>query len=244
MGAASDAAAAAAGSAAAADRRAAAAPRAAGDGRKPVDLSPVSLSPVSLSPGDRQRISAAIAAAERRTSGEIVCVLARSSTDWTALPVLLAALAALALPWLLLGLTGLSVQAMLALQLGLFVVLAPLLSLPRMRAALLPPATRRAVAHRAAMEQFMLRGIGRTAGRTGVLIFVSLAERYARIVADEAIARRVPQAHWQAAIDALVGHMRQRRIADGFVEAIERCGGVLAQHFPVMADDRPELPDR
>ena len=81
----------------------------------------------------------------------------------------------------------------------------------------------------------MLRGIGRTEGRTGVLVFVSLAERYARIVADEAIAQRVAQADWQGAIDALIDHMREGRIADGFVEAIERCGGVLATHFPAQA---------
>jgi putative membrane protein len=199
---------------------------------------------VELSPADRQRISAAIQAAERMTSGEIVCVLARSSVEATALPILLAALLALALPWLLVILTTLPVLMILSLQLALFVALAAILCLPRVRVALLPKATRRAIAHRAAMEQFMLRGIGRTEGRTGVLVFVSLAERYARIVADEAIAQRVAQADWQAAIDALIEHMREGRIADGFVVAIERCGGVLAAHFPATADERSELPDR
>ncbi|SEO79453.1 putative membrane protein [Rhodospirillales bacterium URHD0017] len=199
---------------------------------------------VALTPHDRQRISAAIQAAERKTSGEIVCVLARSSADVTALPILLAALLALALPWLLVALTTLSVLTILSLQLALFVALAALLCLSRVRVALLPAAARRAIAHRAAMEQFMLRGIGRTEDRTGVLVFVSLAERYARIVADEAIASRVAQAEWQGAIDALIGHMREGRIADGFVEAIERCGGVLATHFPAKADERSELPDR
>jgi len=199
---------------------------------------------MELSPQDRQRIAAAITAAERRTSGEIVCVLARSSSEGTAIPVLAAALAALALPWLLMALTTLPVQAILGLQLGLFAVLVLLLGLPRVRAILLPPGTRRTLAHRAAMEQFMVRGIGRTEGRTGVLVFVSLAERYARIVADEAIAARVPQAQWQEAIDALVGHTRDGRVADGFVEAIGRCGDVLAAHFPQMPGDRPELPDR
>ena len=199
---------------------------------------------MELSTQDRRRISAAIQAAERRTSGEIVCVLARRSSDWTGLPVLLAALAALALPWVLMGLPRLPVQAILGLQLGLFLVLAVLLSLPAVRVALVPPATRRSFAQRAALEQFVLRGIGRTAGRTGVLVFVSLAERYARIVADDAIAGRVPQSEWQAAIDELVEHMRQERIADGFVAAIERCATVLAAHFPASTDDRPELPDR
>ena len=202
------------------------------------------VAPVSLSPHDRQRISAAIQAAERRTTGEIVCVLAKSSVEATALPIVLAALGALALPWLLVGFTTLPVLIILSLQLALFVALAVLLCLPRLRAGLLPRATRQAIAHRVAMEQFLRRGIGRTEGRTGVLVFVSLAERYARIVADEAIAARVAQAEWQGAIDALIEHMREGRIADGFVVAIERCGGVLATHFPATADERSELPDR
>jgi putative membrane protein len=199
---------------------------------------------MELSPQDRQRVSAAIQAAERTTSGEIVCVLARSSVEATTLSIVLATLATLALPWLLVALTTLSVVMILSLQLGLFVVLAAILCLPRVRAGLLPAATRRAIAHRAAMEQFMLRRIGWTEGRTGVLVFVSLAERYARIVADEAIASRVAQAEWQGAVDALIEHMREGRIADGFVVAIERCGDVLATHFPAKADERSELPDR
>ncbi len=199
---------------------------------------------MELSTQGRRRIAAAIKAAEAGTSGEIVCVLAHQSSELAALSVMIAALAALALPWLLVGLTSLPVQQILWLQLALFLGLVVLLCLPRVSAGLLPRATRRAIAHRVAMQQFLLRCMGRTEGRTGVLIFVSLAERYARIIADEAIASRVAQAEWQGAIDALVGHMRDGRIADGFVEAIDRCGRVLATHFPRAEADRDELPDR
>jgi putative membrane protein len=200
---------------------------------------------MELGEPDRARISAAIHASEARTTGEIVCVLARtSSAHFSALPVLVAAAAALALPWLLMMLTALSLQLMLTLQVLLFLALLPLLSLPRARVALLPRSARRALAHRMAMEQFVSRGIARTQERTGILIFVSLAERYARIVADEGIAGRVPQAEWQGAIDALTAHMRDGRIADGFVAAIDRCGAVLATHFPSTGPERSELPDR
>ena len=199
---------------------------------------------MSISTADRARIAAAIAAAEARTSGEIVCVLARRSTDAAALPVLIATLVALALPWLLLATTSLAVNRILLLQILLFVALAALLCLPRVRAGLLPRAVRRAVAHRAAAEQFLVRGIARKPERTGILIFVSLAERYARILPDEGIAARVPQARWQGAIDALVAHMRDGRIAEGFIAAIELCGAELALHFPRAADARDRLPDR
>ena len=82
------------------------------------------------------------------------------------------------------------------------------------------------------------------AERSGILIFVSLAERYARIIADDGISARVPQSQWQAAVDALVAHMRDGRIADGFVAAIDLCGSELAKIDPRTEASRDELPDR
>jgi putative membrane protein len=199
---------------------------------------------MSISAQDRDRISAAIRGVEAKTSGEIVCVLARTSSDATALPVLMAATVALALPWLLVAFTEMSVHRILLLQIAAFLVLAPMLCLPRVRVSLVPPAARRAASHRAAMQQFVLRNLANKADRTGVMIFVSLTERYARIIADEGIAARVPQSEWQAAVDALVAHMRDGRIADGFVAAIDACGNVLATHFPRTGTSRDDLPDR
>lgn len=193
---------------------------------------------------DRHRISRAIHDAERRTSGEIVCVLARECTDATALPMLLAALAALFVPWPLIALTELPINIVLLLQLLTFLALSVVLCMPRVRVSLVPVAARRAMAHRMAMEQFMIRGVGRKPDRTGVLIFVSLAERYARIVADKAISDRVPHCEWQEAVDALIDHTSHGRIADGFIAAIDRCGRVLEQNFPRHAGNRDELPDR
>jgi putative membrane protein len=199
---------------------------------------------MSISTEDRDRIARAINDAESRTSGEIVCVLARSSVGATALPILIAAVIALALPWLLLVATEMPVQRMLSLQALAFLVLALVLSLPRVRVALMPRRARRAIAWRAAMEQFATRGLAQKKDRCSILIFVSLAEHYARIIADDGIAERVPQKQWQAAVDALVTHMREDRIADGFVAAIDACGEELARHFPRAATSRDELPDR
>jgi putative membrane protein len=200
---------------------------------------------MEMPPKDRARIAAAIAAVEARTTGEIVCVLADRSSDTGALPILLAALAALATPWALVALTPLPVLTILAWQLVVFVALALVLCLPRVRVALIPRRARRAMAFRVATEQFLTRAVSRTRDGSGILIFVSLAEHYARIIADDGIAARVPQAHWQAAVDALTAHTREGRVADGFIAAIDLCGGVLAEHFPQTgADDPNELPDR
>jgi putative membrane protein len=199
---------------------------------------------MSISAEDRKRISDSIHAAEARTSGEIVCVLAQSSVTATALPVFLAALGSLALPWLLVSFTAMPVYRILSLQVVAFVVLTAFLCWRPVRVALVPRSVRRAVAHRAAMEQFTVRGLARKKERIAVLIFVSLAERYARIIADEGISARVPQAQWQAAVDALTAHMRDGRIADGFVAAVDLCGNELARNFPPAEGKRNELPDR
>jgi len=192
---------------------------------------------------DYEAIAVAIREAEKKTSGQIVCVLAHAASGYVHVPVLWATALALFVPWPLIDFTQMSVQRIFLIQLAVFIVAGLLFSWMPLRLLLVPRALQRARAHRAAMEQFMIRSVSHTQNRTGILIFVSLAEHYARIIADEGIAAKVPTAEWQAAIDTLTAHMRESQIAAGFTAAIARCGEVLAQHAP--PDGTPnELPDR
>ena len=198
---------------------------------------------MQLTQEDRAAIAAAVHEAEAHSSGLIVCVLAHSSSDYAHVPILWASVLALITPWPLIDFTPWSVQRIFLIQIAVFIVAALGFSWMPLRLLLVPRAVRRARAHRAALEQFVVRRVAHTRQRTGVLIFVSLAERYARIIADDGIAEKVQGAEWQAAIDALTGHMREGRIAQGFVAAIERCGAVLAAHAP--PDGSPnQLADR
>ncbi len=198
---------------------------------------------MALTNDDHAAVAAAIREAENRTCGQIVCVLAHAASAYAHVPILWSSLLALFTPWPLIYFTPWSVQRIFLAQLIVFLVAALAFSWPRLRILLVPRALQRVRAHRAALEQFVLRGISRTRNRCGVLIFVSLAERYARIIADEGLAEKVHASEWQAAIDALTMHMRDGRIAAGFIAAIERCGPVLAEHAP--PDGSPhELPDR
>ncbi|MDB5649170.1 MAG: hypothetical protein JWL62_690 [Hyphomicrobiales bacterium] len=187
---------------------------------------------MDFSDADHARISDAIQTAEKRTSGEIVCVLAQTSSDYSHVPVVWGAVAALAAPWPLMALTNLSVQRIFIAQIAVFVALTLLLSLPAIRLLLVPRSVLRARAHRAAVEQFYTRGLSRKVERNAILIYVSLAEHYARIVADEGIAAKAQQAEWQAAIDTLIAHARADRVPDGFVAAVGLCADVLARHYP------------
>ena len=124
-----------------------------------------------------------------------------------------------------------------------FLVAALAFSWTPLRLLLVPRPAQRARAHRAAIEQFVVRRVAHTKNRCGILIFASLAEHYARIIADEGIVLKVPNSEWQAAIDALISHMRTGEIAAGFIAAIGRCGSVLAAHAPPDGSAN-ELPDR
>jgi hypothetical protein len=77
------------------------------------------------------------------------------------------------------------------LQLAAFIVVALVLSLPMIRFRIVPKRRMWARAHAEAMHQFLAQGIHLTEHRTGVLIFASVAERYAEIVADSGINAKV-----------------------------------------------------
>jgi putative membrane protein len=197
----------------------------------------------TFSAEDQARVAAAIRQAETRTSGEIVCVLARSSGEYGHVPALWSALFALAAPWPLMAFTEWSAQRIFLVQAAIFVGLVLLFSVESLRMQLTPRSVQRARAHRAAIEQFHTRGLARTPARNGVLIYVSLAERYARVVADAGVDAKASQADWRRAVDALVSHIAEEEIAEGFVEAITICADVLALHFPPEPGEN-RLPDR
>ena len=197
-----------------------------------------------LSETDQRRVSAAIKSAEAKTSGEIVCVLAGASSNYMSFTTAWSALISLIAPWFLIALTDLSVQRIFLAQIAIFVVLFLALSESTLQRVLIPRAFRRATAHRAAMEQFMIRGMARKKNRASVLIFASLAEHYARIVADDGIASKVDRSIWQEAVQSLLDRAGAGDIAEGFVIAVEKCGLVLAEHFPIEPDQEQQLPDR
>jgi putative membrane protein len=197
-----------------------------------------------ISQADKQRITEAIRAAETKTSGEIFCVIAQRASDYPLVPVAWAAAVALAVPAPLIYLTLWPASVIYLFQLIVFIALAVALSRPAVRFKLVPRRAKHDRAHRVAMRQFFAHGLQNTQNRTGVLIFASIAERYAEIVADAAINARVAPQVWDAAIAALIAGIKDGHPGDGLAVAIEQCGAVLAEHFPPGALNRDELPDK
>jgi putative membrane protein len=196
-----------------------------------------------ISDAGKKRIADAITAAERQTSGEIVAVITKESSSYLYAPFMWAAVIALLVPWPLIHFTWWPSTWVYGAQLVTFFVLLAV-TLPRpVRYWLVPRSIKRARARRRALEQFLVQNMHTTAGRTGVLIFVSVAERHAEILADAGIEQRVPKATWQAIVDQLTHEIGAGRAVDGFVAAVESVGTHLATHFPPGTADANELPD-
>ena len=124
------------------------------------------------------------------------------------------------------------------------VVAGLLLHLPGVRPLLAPPSLRHEEAAKLARLQFAAIVQRRTAERIGVLLFVSLAEHHVEILVDRAIGERIPEQAWRTVIDGFTAQIREGRLADGFVEATERCADLLEKEFPLRPGDRDELPNR
>jgi putative membrane protein len=195
---------------------------------------------------DKQRVADAIRAAEQKTTGDIFCVVADHASRYQLVPFCWAAAFALLIPLWLILFTDESAGTIYLVQLAGFVVAAAAFSHPRLRRHLVPRVLQHDRAHVTAMRQFWAQGLHKTPSRTGVLIFAATAERYATVIADEVIHRKVSPDVWVSPVGALTAAIKDGRPADGFVAAIEKCGAVLAEHFPRAAGEVrvEELPDK
>jgi putative membrane protein len=192
---------------------------------------------------DQAAIAEAITRAEKSTSGEIVVVAAIASDGYRSFGVLWAALVALAVPLPLVFATKWPVQYIYVLQIAVFLLCLVLFQLDQIRYLLVPGAVKRARAHQRAVEQFLVQNMHTTKGRTGVLIYVSFAERFAEVIADEGIYKKMPPSTWEDVVGELTNHLARGTTTEGFIRAIERCGKILAKHFPPGRVDHNELPN-
>jgi putative membrane protein len=196
-----------------------------------------------FTPEDHAAISEAITRAEEKTCGEIVVVVAIASDGYRSFGVLWAALLALAVPMPLIFATKWPVEIIYLLQLAVFFVCIVLFQWEGLRYALVPQAVKRARAHQRAVEQFLVQNMHTTEGRTGVLIYASFAERFAEVIADNGIYRKVPASTWEDVVGELTNHLASGSTTEGFIRAIERCGKILAKHFPPGMANKNELPN-
>jgi len=217
-----------------------------------------------VSIADHDLVTAAVAAAETHTSGEIVTVIAAQSNDyddvalvWASVIAFLAMSVVALFPDFYQGLyyrltggwgheltanqwlgTVIAVGVLKWIGVWLILLWRPL------RLWLTPRAILAGRVRARAIDLFKVGTEAKTLGRTGILLYVSLREHRADIVADEAIAARVAPEIWGDAMAGLIDLVRQGKPGEGMAEAVRQMGIVLAEHFPRGSENPNELPDR
>lgn len=202
---------------------------------------------------ERAAIDAAVHAAETGTSGEIVPVLAARAGDHEhghylagLVTAFVATLGVLALhglplplehhPWEVPASVLLPVQSV-AFVLGT--------SLSRTRAgfhrAFLSRALLEERVRERALAAFRELGLRETRGATAIMLYVSLHEHVAVVLADKGISTVCPESTWDEVRDLLLAGLRAGRGAEGYGRAIARCGELLRERFPAAPGDTNEL---
>ena len=217
-----------------------------------------------LSEADHVLVTAAVTEAERKSDGEIVTIVADRSDAYHDVGLHYAVLAMLLVPAMLafvpqalidwamgqmLGwnamLTRGTLMALLFIKLtAVFLIVRYALAYMPLRLALTPGATKARRVRRRAVQYFKVGAERRTVGRTGVLLYLSLAEHRAEIVADQAIHSKVAPETWGDAMAVLIVAVKAGQPGEGMAKAVAMIGDVLAEHFPKSGTDRNELPDR
>ena len=217
-----------------------------------------------LTDDERKLISDAVGEAELTTSGEIVTVLADRSDDytdvslWWALAASFTAMslfAALPEPFLdfydaMIGgwehewTTGELASMTIALGLLSFLAVLAIQQWQALKFLMVPNPLKTARCHAQAIKHFKVGAERRTVGATGVLIYLSMSEHRAEIIADDSIAVKVEPEVWGEAMGDMLAHIKRGEIGEGMAVGVRDVGFVLSQHFPRGEDDENELPDR
>ncbi len=200
---------------------------------------------LNLTEQELKSLANVIGEVEQTTSGEVRLMLVKRSAETALLPTVL---------WLalsVLGLIGLWINrdsfwftthswAVPAVLIVSGVLAWPLAQLPWLGRQLLGPQRLAAEVWRRAELEFYREGLNQTRGSTGILIFLSQFERKAVVLADQAIASKLPESTWQQVVQtALEG--RHKGWAAALEKSIRQCGAILSQHFPPDPTNPNEL---
>ena len=209
-----------------------------------------------LSNAEKATLTKKINHAESRTRAEIVTVIAQASDGYRYIPTLWAALIALSVPgfyylwnsfnsggWTTIELAENGSYWLYSIQVLTFLGLGMIFQIPKARLWMVPNSVKRQRAARHAREQFFLQKLHETEGRTGILIFVSVAEHYVEIIVDTAVADVVDDQVWNETVEEFIQHVRKGDISKGFESTIEHCRQIVWEHFPAPEGRPDELPN-
>ncbi len=196
-----------------------------------------------LTPDEAKRVSDTVEAVEKNTAGELVVVVSPSSDEYGFQRAVFALLFSIAVAWGVLVAFPLHPSWSFGVQVVTWLLGWALSSWPPLLRLLVPKAMRAQAVHARTQQVFLEHGLTETVDRSGVLIYISVAEHQVEILADRGIHERVGEGAWREQVQAIVSALHEGRAADGLCAAVQSIGHRLADCFPPRPDDVNELPN-
>jgi putative membrane protein len=199
-----------------------------------------------FTPEEQERIRQTVVTAEQRTAGEIVPMLVGASARYAEIEMagmgcglVAGTLASFVFqdPWA-------SIHSQLLWPLAGAVVGSILCVIPAVKRNLTPTERITEAVHLRSLAAFTAQGLHYTRAHTGILILASLLEHRVEVLADRGINEKVAAGTWNEIVQILTAGLKSGNACDAYCKAIERCGEILAQHFPRPPDDTDELANK
>jgi putative membrane protein len=186
---------------------------------------------MALDQNDRHRIQAAVAAAEARTGAHIAASIVPASDRYALYPLVWAALIVLSSGGLLaFFVPTMPLRECFTIEAVLFVILSLVFDWWPLRLLLVPRHVRHARASTLAHREFAARVLANRSEKGGVLLFVSLGERYAEVIGDRTLHARVGSAGWNRIVETLVVAAKSGRHVDGIIKAVDACAAEISAY--------------
>jgi len=194
---------------------------------------------------EKQRIEAAVKTAETKTSGEIVPMVVDQSYEYPRAELIGAGALAMAVGLLVSwALGGESIWWFLPVfVLGFFLFQQLIQRTPGLKRKLIHPDELTEEVREKALVSFVEQGLHETRDKTGILILISLFEHRVQVLADSGINAKVPEHTWEEIVSLITGGLKSDDACETVCKAVERCGELLQEHFPIKEDDSNELPN-
>jgi putative membrane protein len=195
---------------------------------------------------EQERIQQAVGAAEQKTAGEIVPMIVNASARYAEVEMggivtglVVGTLASFIWhdPWE-------TLHSQLLWPLAGAVVGFLVCIIPAVKRSLIPQDRIETAVDLRSLAAFTAHGLHYTKDHTGILILISLLEHRVEVLADKGINEKVSSGTWDEIVRIVTAGLKSGNACDAFCKAIDRCGEILAQHFPRAADDRDELANK
>ncbi|HYJ16279.1 MAG TPA: TPM domain-containing protein [Candidatus Limnocylindria bacterium] len=194
---------------------------------------------------EKERLRQSVVAAESKTAGEIVPMIVTSAARYTEIELLgvfIGLFAGMLVEWFWSDPWG-SPYFQLWPVIGAFAGFL-IFRFPAVKRMLASKERVGEAVHTLALASFTDQGLHHTRDHTGILILIALLEHRVEVLADRGINEKVSHGTWDEIVQSISAGIKSGRACDAYCKAIERCGDILATHFPRQADDKDELSNR